>query len=196
MTSVVTCLSDSLKHAWVAEKRVKVAQNELEMEFLFFALPCSQWWPSKTGLGSGLRLFSKAWAKELIVHAWMLRLEVLGTIQSKIPSNYGPFSCRYQDLMSGCFVVGLQGSNKKIGPKIKNIIGPSVKMYHSRPLFSLFSSFQNSKQIFNKFCQRLDSNHGPLVLEATALPTEPQPLPAILLQHWSVNKPKQPIIRS
>ena len=30
------------------------------------------------------------------------------------------------------------------------------------------------------FCQWLDSNHGPLVLEATALPTEPQPLPNLI----------------
>ena len=56
-------------------------------------------------------------------------------------------------------------------------------MGHSLPLFSLFSSFQytiDSKQMFNIyiiFCQWLDSNRGPLVLEATPLPTEPQPLP-------------------
>ena len=53
-------------------------------------------------------------------------------------------------------------------------------MGHSRPLFSLFSSFQypvDSKQMFNKFCQRLESNRGPVVLEVTALPTEPPPLP-------------------
>ena len=31
--------------------------------------------------------------------------------------------------------------------------------------------------MFNKFCQWLDSNCRPLVSEATALPTEPQPLP-------------------
>ena len=44
--------------------------------------------------------------------------------------------------------------------------------------FSLFSSFQYSWQwIFNiKFCWWLDSNRGPLESEATALPTEPQPL--------------------
>ena len=32
-----------------------------------------------------------------------------------------------------------------------------------------------------KFGRWLDSNHGPLVLEATALPTEPQPLPNLKL---------------
>ena len=32
--------------------------------------------------------------------------------------------------------------------------------------------------INKKICRRLDSNRGPLVSEATALPTEPQPLPA------------------
>ena len=45
--------------------------------------------------------------------------------------------------------------------------------------FSLFLSFLqtvNSKKMFNKSCQWLDSNLGPLILEATALPTAPQPL--------------------
>ena len=45
--------------------------------------------------------------------------------------------------------------------------------------FSLFTSFQytfDSKQMFNIIKFSLDSNRGPLVLEATALPTEPQPL--------------------
>ena len=37
--------------------------------------------------------------------------------------------------------------------------------------------------MFNvKFCWWLDLNHRPLVTEATALPTEPQPLPLILYQ--------------
>ena len=36
----------------------------------------------------------------------------------------------------------------------------------------------NKYLIFN-FCRRLDSNRGPVVLEATGLPTEPRPLPAI-----------------
>ena len=31
--------------------------------------------------------------------------------------------------------------------------------------------------LYIKVCQLLDSNRGPLVLEATALPIEPQPLP-------------------
>ena len=34
--------------------------------------------------------------------------------------------------------------------------------------------------MFNKFCRWLNSNRGPLVLEATALPTEPQPLPHVV----------------
>ena len=37
----------------------------------------------------------------------------------------------------------------------------------------------DSKQVFNKFSRWLDSNSGPLVSEAMALPTEPQPLPYI-----------------
>ena len=49
--------------------------------------------------------------------------------------------------------------------------------------FSLFLSFQytvDSKQMFNiniNFCRWLDSNRRPLVSDATALPTEPQPQP-------------------
>ena len=48
--------------------------------------------------------------------------------------------------------------------------------------FSLFSSFlQLTVNLFViKSCQWLDSNHGPLVLEATALPTETQPLPTLV----------------
>ena len=52
-------------------------------------------------------------------------------------------------------------------------------MGHSRPLFLYFYLFNtvDSKQTFGKFCRWLDSNRGsPLVSEATALPTEPQPL--------------------
>ena len=41
--------------------------------------------------------------------------------------------------------------------------------------FRLFNTV-DSKQMLNKFCQWLDSNRRPLVLEATALPTVPQPL--------------------
>ena len=51
---------------------------------------------------------------------------------------------------------------------------------HSRPLFRYFRIFitVDSKQILDLIdCRWLDSNCGPLVLEATALSTEPQPLP-------------------
>ena len=55
-------------------------------------------------------------------------------------------------------------------------------MGHSRPLFLYFVfSIQLTVHIVQyKFCRQLDSNHGPLVLEATALPTEPQPLPKVV----------------
>ena len=45
-----------------------------------------------------------------------------------------------------------------------------------RPLFCWFLSFLKLTFSIN-FCLWLDSNHGSLVLEATTLPTEPQPLP-------------------
>ena len=67
----------------------------------------------------------------------------------------------------------------------------SIKMFFFKngpfpASFSLFLSFQytvDSKQMFNikiNFCRWLDSNCGPLLLEVTALPTEPQPLPNFL----------------
>ena len=46
--------------------------------------------------------------------------------------------------------------------------------------FSLFSSFQytdDSKQMLYNFLPMTGSNRGPLELEATVLPTEPQPQP-------------------
>ena len=54
-------------------------------------------------------------------------------------------------------------------------------MGHSRPLFLYFRLFNtqltvNKCSILINFCRWLDSNRGPLVSEATALPTEPQPL--------------------
>ena len=58
-------------------------------------------------------------------------------------------------------------------------------MGHSRQPFLYFLSFLqtiNSKKMFNKSCQWLDLNPGPLVSEATALPTAPQPLPSNQLQ--------------
>ena len=52
-------------------------------------------------------------------------------------------------------------------------------MGHSRPLFSLFSSLQQLtvNMLIIKFCRCLDSHWGPLVLEATTEPSEPQSLP-------------------
>ena len=56
--------------------------------------------------------------------------------------------------------------------------------------FSLFSSFLqtvNSKHMFNKSCRWLNLNPGPLVLEATTLPTAPQPLPQMMSQFLHQN---------
>ena len=61
----------------------------------------------------------------------------------------------------------------------------SFKKWAIPSLFFFISSFQNtvdSKQMFNlniNPCRWLDSNRGPPVLEATAQPTEPQPLPCL-----------------
>ena len=59
----------------------------------------------------------------------------------------------------------------------------SCSLYKNGPFpglfFLYFSIFKTVyyKLIVNRIFQRLDSNCGPLILEATALPTEPQPLP-------------------
>ena len=62
-----------------------------------------------------------------------------------------------------------------------------LKMGHSRPLFLYFRLFKthvtvNKCSIYINFCRWLDSNRGSLVSEATALPTEPQPLPTFYLK--------------
>ena len=44
-------------------------------------------------------------------------------------------------------------------------------------LFNTQLTVYNCSILINFICRWLDSNHGPLVLEAPALPTEPQPLP-------------------
>ena len=61
-----------------------------------------------------------------------------------------------------------------LGTKINSFL-----MGHSLPLFSLFSSFQQLtvNMFIIKHGQWLDSNWGPLVSEATTLPTLPQLLP-------------------
>ena len=59
------------------------------------------------------------------------------------------------------------------------------KMVHFRPLFlyfRLFNTVDSKSSIF--FCRWLDSNCGPLGLEATALPTVPQPLPNSKISLW------------
>ena len=47
--------------------------------------------------------------------------------------------------------------------------------------FIFVFSIQLTVNVQNKFCQWLDSNRGPLELEATTLPTNPQPLPLYYL---------------
>ena len=45
--------------------------------------------------------------------------------------------------------------------------------------FSLFNTVDSKQMVNIKVFRWLDSNRGPLVLEATALPSEPQPLPTL-----------------
>ena len=68
------------------------------------------------------------------------------------------------------------------------------KMGHSRPLFFFSFVFSIQLTVNNvqfKICRWLYSNRGPLVLETTALPTEPQLLPMSLsCTRWSVTQLK------
>ena len=62
-----------------------------------------------------------------------------------------------------------------------------LKIGQFRPLFPYFCLLNkvDSKQMFNiKVCLWLDSNCRPMFLEATALSTEPQPLPKFLHFLW------------
>ena len=58
-------------------------------------------------------------------------------------------------------------------------------MGHSQPLFLYFRPFNtvDSQQMFNKFCRWLDSNCGPLVLEATALQLSHSHCPRVILYY-------------
>ena len=53
----------------------------------------------------------------------------------------------------------------------------------------VFSIHKCSIQI--NFCRRLNSNRTPLVMEATALPTEPQPLPNFFVVKLCLSENKQ-----
>ena len=54
----------------------------------------------------------------------------------------------------------------------------------------IFVFSQLTVKIFNiKFCWWLDLNHRPLVLEATALSTEPQPLPKVVAIFFNISWP-------
>ena len=58
-------------------------------------------------------------------------------------------------------------------------LGAYLKMVNSRPLllyFCLFNTVDSKQMFYIQVWQCLDSNHGPLVQETTALPTAPQPL--------------------
>ena len=62
-------------------------------------------------------------------------------------------------------------------------------MGHSLPLFIFVFLIQ---LIVNKICWWLDSNRGSLVSEATALPTDPQPLPSCFSMLLLLKIPKMP----
>ena len=63
-------------------------------------------------------------------------------------------------------------------------------MCHSRPLLlylGLFNTVDNNQKFYLIVCRWLDSNCGPLMLEATAIPTGPQPLSLCLLASITIS---------
>ena len=68
---------------------------------------------------------------------------------------------------------------QSIGSRIAFKLVFFKKMGHFQPLFLYFCLFYKQLTVtrLNKSCRWLDSNPGPLVSEATALSTVPQPLP-------------------
>ena len=67
------------------------------------------------------------------------------------------------------------------------LIHSTISTYQCH-VIRLFNTVESKLIFHRKVCQLLYSNRRPLVLEATALPTEPQPLPVIfILFAWSVN---------
>ena len=120
---------------------------------------------------------------------------ILKTIFSVIIETHCPIVGRKSYLANSLFKLNKQNvlaeNLKRCNfkeAKICSIPDPSYcfffKMGQSRPLFLYFRHF-NAQLTVNKcsiyiyinFCRWLDSNYGPLVSEATALQTEPLPLP-------------------
>ena len=98
-----------------------------------------------------------------------------------------PLHCTFHYFLFGyVFTRSLLNLRKRL-PWSINVI---LRLGHSRPLFSLFSSFQQlTENLFIiKSCQWLDSNCGTLVSEATILPSEPQPLPKVnQCYNWTIH---------
>ena len=64
-------------------------------------------------------------------------------------------------------------------------------MDHLQPPFRLFSYFKtvaNKQILYLKLCLWVDSNRGPLMSEATATPTDPQPLLSFMLVGHSLTE--------
>ena len=74
-----------------------------------------------------------------------------------------------------------------IGTNTSSVIADACFFKWAFPGLFFFIFVFSIQLIVNKKCRWLDSNCGSLVSEATALPTEPQPLP--LQKHvWMLNK--------
>ena len=122
----------------------------------------------------------------------MLPIGTIDTFKALWVSGWGAYRCTNVNGLwrSSCFcLLHLQlGSFIHLGTEPQNSlslsnISLSFLNWPFTASISLFSSFPQLtvNMLIIKFCWWLDYNHGPLVSEATILPTEAQPLPYISL---------------
>ena len=100
-----------------------------------------------------------------------------GHTDSKV--RYCPVN-HYTVFQQDC-LVALMGASGK-GASANHAVFLQKKLGHSRPHFLIVVfSIQLTVNVQKKFCWWLIWNRGPLELEATILPTEPQSLPKTML---------------
>ena len=100
----------------------------------------------------------------------------------QIWSHWIPILIKFSEIESSRFITFTSPTDRRGRPLVFQMFFKNGPFPASFSFFFLsFLHTVNSKQMFNKSCRWLDSNPGPLVLEATALPTAPQPLPIYLI---------------
>ena len=127
--------------------------------------------PSAIALIGGILLFHHSMIDEMI--SLLLRLNGRGELSYRMIDSKWTFQVdRYLTTEICC-------DNSKFFTTLVEHSIIVLKWAITSLFFFYFCLFykQLTMSRFNKSCRWLDSSRGPLVLEATAMPTEPQPLP-------------------